>query len=112
MRRSDLTSLGLHEKLFLLAVARFFKENEQAYVSLSEIERAYGVVCEEVNEKPNGHTQIWNYAQYLSSLGIIKIEVAASTARGRSTQISLPSIPATELDKELSMLLGEKTGRL
>jgi len=105
VRRSDLASLGLHEKLFLLAVARFFKENEQAYASLSEIEKAYAVVCEEAEEKPNSHTQIWNYAQFLSSLGIIKIEVATSTARGRSTQVSLPSIPAVELEKELSTVL-------
>src|SRR5208337_2611659 len=78
MRRSDLASLGLHQKLFLLAVARFFKENEQAYASLSEVEKAYEVVCEEFNQKANSHTQIWNYAQYLSSLGVIKIEVASS----------------------------------
>ena len=110
MRRSDLTSLGLHEKLFLLAVARFFKENEQAYASLFEVEKAYEVVCEEFNEKPISHTQVWNYAQYLSSMGIIKVEVASSTARGRSTQISLPSTPAFELEKELSTSLAAGKG--
>lgn len=111
MRRSDLASLGLHEKLFLLAVARFFKENEQAYASLSEVEKAYEVVCEEFNVKTCGHTQIWNYAQYLSSLGIIKIEVAAVTSRGRSTQVSLPSIPAFQLEKELTASLAAEKGR-
>jgi len=111
MRRSDIASLGLHQKLFLLAVARFFKENEQAYVALSEVEKSYEVVCEEFNEKTNSHTQIWNYAQYLSSLGIIKTEVASSTTRGRSTQISLPSIPAFELEKELSAALAQEKGR-
>jgi cell division control protein 6 len=110
-RRSDLTSLGLHEKLFLLAVARYFKDSEKAYVSLSEIEKTYAVVCEEFNERLNGHTQVWNHARFLSSLGIIKVEVAASTARGRSTQVSLPSIPASELEKELSASLStEKRG--
>ena len=76
LRRSELLSLGLHEKLFLLAVARYFKENEQAFVSLSEIEKAYAVACEEFGETPNGHTQIWNYAQYFSKLGVLKTEVA------------------------------------
>ena len=66
LRRSELSSLGLHEKLFLLAVARYFKENEQAFVSLSEVEKAYAVACEEFGETPNGHTQIWNYAQYFA----------------------------------------------
>ena len=110
-RRSDLTSLGLHEKLFLLAVARHFKDSEQAYASLSDVEKTYAVVCEEFNEKLNGHTQVWNHARFLSSLGIIKVEVANSTKRGRSTQVSLPSIPASELEKELSASLSaEKSG--
>lgn len=111
VRRSDLASLGLHQKLFLLAVARFFKENEQAYASLSEVEKTYRIVCEEFSEKPNSHTQIWVYAQYLSSLGIIRIEVSSSTTRGRSTQVSLPSIPAVELEKELSANLTQHIGR-
>ncbi|MGA3112465.1 MAG: ORC1-type DNA replication protein [Candidatus Bathyarchaeia archaeon] len=111
MRRSDLASLGLHERLFLLAVARFFKENDQAYALLTEVETVYGVICEEFDRKPNSHTQIWNYAQYLSSMGIIKIEVASSTARGRSTQVSLPAIPAVELEKELNASLTAERGR-
>jgi archaeal cell division control protein 6 len=111
VRRSDLASLGPHEKLFLLAIARFFKENDQAYASLIEVEKAYEVICEEFDQKPNSHTQIWNYAQYLSSMGIIKIEVASSTARGRSTQVSLPAIPAVELEKELNASLAAEKGR-
>jgi cell division control protein 6 len=106
-----LASLGLHERLFLLAVARFFKENDQAYALLTEVETVYGVICEEFDRKPNSHTQIWNYAQYLSSMGIIKIEVASSTARGRSTQVSLPAIPAVELEKELNASLTAERGR-
>ncbi len=31
VKRSDLARLSLHEKMFLLAIARYFKENEQAY---------------------------------------------------------------------------------
>lgn len=111
LRRSELVSLGLHEKLFLLAVARFFKENEQAYAPLTEVEKAYMVVCEEFGEEPNSHTQVWNYAQFLSSLGILKTVVATSTVRGRSTQVSLPSIPAFELEKELSASLEVEKGR-
>ncbi len=105
LRRSELTSMGLHERMFLLAVARFFKENEQAYVSLSEAEKAYSVVCEEFDEIPNGHTQIWNYAQYLSKMGVIKTEVATAETRGRTTRLSLPAIPAMELEHELMVSL-------
>ncbi len=105
-KRSDLTGLGIHEKMFLLGIARFFKENEQAYASLSDVEKSYQIVCEEFNLKPNGHTQLWNYAQFLSSLGILKTEV--SMAKGRSTHVSLLSIPAVKLEKELSFSLQEE----
>ena len=111
VRRSELAGLSFHEKLFLLAIARYFKENEQAYAQLSEVEKTYAVICEEFNEKPNSHTQVWNYAQFLSSLGILKTEVATSTVRGRSTQVSLLSIPAFELEKELSASLEAEKGR-
>ncbi len=111
VRRSELAGLSLHEKLFLLAIARYFKENEQAYAPLSEVEKTYAVICEEFNEKPHSHTQVWNYAQFLSSLGILKTEVATSTTRGRSTQVSLLSIPAFELEKELSVSLEVEKGR-
>ena len=112
LRRSELSGLGLHEKLFLLAVARYFKENEQAYVSLSEVEKAYAVACEEFGETPNGHTQIWNYAQYLSKLGVLKTEVATAQTRGRTTRLSLPTIPAGELEKELTASLQAEKGRV
>jgi cell division control protein 6 len=111
LRRSELSALGLHEKLFLLAVARYFKENEQAYVSLSEVEKAYGVICEEFDETPNGHTQIWNYAKYLSKLGVLKTEVATAEIRGRTTRISLHTIPAGELERELAASLQHEKGR-
>jgi len=102
IRRSELASLGLHEKLFLLGVARFFKESQSAYASLSEVEQAYAVVCEEFGEQPHTHTQLWKYVQFLSALGILKTEVTTAATRGRSTRISLPSVPAYELEKELS----------
>jgi archaeal cell division control protein 6 len=112
LRRSELAALGLHEKMFLLAVARYFKQqNEQAYALLSEIEKTYGVVCEEFGELANSHTQVWKYAQFLSSLKILKLEVESSIKRGRSTQVSLLSIPAFELEKELSVSLEQDRRR-
>jgi len=109
--RSELARLGLHEKMFLLAVARYFKqENEQAYALLSEVEKNYAVICEEMSEQPNSHTQLYNYAQFLSSMKILKLEVGSSVTRGRSTKLSLLSIPAHELEKELSGALEQEKG--
>jgi cell division control protein 6 len=107
LRKSELASLGLHEKLFLLGVARIFNESQKAYASLVEVEKAYGVVCEEFDEQPHSHTQLWKHAQFLSALGILKTEVMSTGARGRSTRVSLPAIPAAELEKELSAALEE-----
>ena len=108
LRKNELASLGLHEKLFLLGAARFFKGNQRAYASLSEIEGAYAVVCEEHGEQPHSHTQLWKYVQLLSALGILKAEVAEAGTRGRSTRVSLPSVPAYELEKELSAALEKR----
>jgi len=108
LRRSELASLGLHEKLFLLGAARFFKENQRVYASLSEIEKSYAVVCEELDEQPHSHTQLWKYVQLLSALGILKAEVAEAGVRGRSTRVSLPAVPAYELEKELSAALEKR----
>jgi cell division control protein 6 len=105
IRKGELASMGLHEKLFLLAVARVFKESQRAYASLLEVEKVYAVVCEEYDEEANSHTQLWKYAQLLSNLGVLKSEVSSVSGRGRSTCISLQLIPATELEKELSAAL-------
>jgi cell division control protein 6 len=108
IQRSELASLGFHEKLFLLGAARFFKENQRAYASLSEIEEGYAVVCEEFGEQPHSHTQLWKYVQLFSALGILKAEVAEAGVRGRSTRVSLPAVPAYELEKELSAAVEER----
>lgn len=105
MRKSDLATLGLHEKLFLLGIARIFKEGQKAYISLTDAEQAYAVVCEEFNMKPHSHTQLWKYLQTLSGVGIVETEVSGADNRGRSTLIYLSRIPIHELEKELSVLL-------
>lgn len=105
MRKSELANLGFHEKLFLLGIARLFRESRKAYVSLSEAEQCYAVVCEESGEQPLSHTQLWKYLQSLSSLGVVKTEVSAVGSRGRSTLVCLPKISADDLEKELSVLL-------
>ncbi len=105
VRKSELNMLSYHEKLFLLGAARIFKGNQRTYASLSEIEEGYAVVCEEFGEKPHSHTQLWKYVQLFSALGIFKTEVAATGTRGRATRVSLPSVPAYELEKELSATL-------
>jgi cell division control protein 6 len=105
MRKNELASLSSHEKLFLLGIARVFKESQKACISLVDARQAYSIVCEEFDVKSHSHTQLWKYLKTLSALGILKTEVSATDSRGRSTLIHLPKIPAYELEKELSVLL-------
>jgi hypothetical protein len=49
--------------------------------------------------------------QYLAKLGVLKAEVGTVETRGRTNRISLPTIPAVELEREMSeSLKQEKSG--
>jgi cell division control protein 6 len=105
LRRSEIASLGLHEKIFLLGIARLFKTSQAAHVPFSEAERAYAIICEELGEKPHSHTQLWKYLQNFAMMGIVKTEISTIGNRGRATIIYLPRTPADELEKALSDIL-------
>lgn len=107
---SELERLGLPEKLFLLGAAEVFSENSEVYATLTEIEKAYAVACEEYEEKPVSHTQLWKYLQKLSTIGFLKSEVSGDGTRGRSTVVYMPFVSAEELTKALRFLL-EKGNR-
>jgi len=106
VRRDTVSSLGLHEKLFLLGVARLFKQTGAAYLPMGEAEKAYAIVCEEYGEKQRGHTQLWKYVRVLSASDIIRAEPSSVGHRGKTTMISMPRVPASDLERELSKLLG------
>jgi len=105
IRKDVIAELGLHEKLFLLGIARRFKLTDAAYISMGEAEEAYAVVCEEFGEKRRKHTQLWKYARELSAWDIIKVQPSGVGHRGKTTLISLPRLPASELERELSRFL-------
>jgi len=110
VKKSDIAALSFHEKLLLLGVARFFRENEdRAYATLTEVEREYAVACEEFEVQPHTHTQLWKYLQTLSAIGVIRKTVSRAGQRGRTTRIYLPGVSVHQLEKELfSMLEGER----
>jgi archaeal cell division control protein 6 len=103
-KRGDLDSLGLHEKLLLLGIARLFKNSQKGYASIAEVEQAYAVACEEYAKQPKTYSQIWRYIQYLTQIGVLKTDLAPAD-RGQVTRVFLPSIPTVELEKQLSVLL-------
>jgi cell division control protein 6 len=107
VRRDMIPEFGFHEKLFLLGVARHFKQTDSAYMSMGDAEEAYALACEEYSEKQRGHTQIWKYVKVLSESGIIETMVSGVGQRGKTTIISLPRVPASDLEQEISKLLSQ-----
>jgi len=105
VRRDMIPERSLHEKLFLLGVARHFKQTDAAYMSMGEAEEAYALACEEYGTKSRGHTQIWKYVKALSSAGIIETTVSGVGQRGKTTFIGLPRVPASDLEQELDKIL-------
>jgi len=108
VRRDMIPEFSLHEKLFLLGVARHFKQTESAYVSMGEAEEAYALVCEEYGETQRGHTQLWKYVQALSASGIIETMVSGVGQRGKTTLIGLSRVPASDLEQELVKVLSRE----
>lgn len=105
IRREVLLELSPHRKLLLLAVCRLLKPSEEAYVTTGTLEERYGLVCEEYNQVPRSHTQVWSYIQDLVGLGILTAKISGEGHRGKTTLIGLPDIPAAVLERELELQL-------
>ena len=71
LRGEYIAALSSHEKYMLLALARILEESQEAYANMGTVEREYKAVCEEYDDKPRKHTQIWKYARGLGAIGVI-----------------------------------------
>ncbi|MEM2936189.1 MAG: ORC1-type DNA replication protein [Candidatus Bathyarchaeia archaeon] len=105
IRRDTVYSLGVHEKLFLLGLVRRFSQTGGPFMSMGEAEEAYAIACEEYGEKRRGYTQLWKYVKELSALGIIRTRPSGTGYRGKTTLLSLPKVPASDLERELTKAL-------
>ncbi len=101
--KSQLAELDLQRKLFLIATARALKK--KAYAGTGDVEKIYAVVCEEYNESARGHTQFWKYIKDLDANGLISTRKSGKGFVGTTTLISLPDIPASELEKMLLKMI-------
>ena len=110
VEKSVLRALNLHAKIFLLALARLFRFTDEPYISMGEAEETYRAVCEELRQEPRKHTQVWKYVQELAKLQLISARPSGPGMRGRTTLIGLSSVPAEELERELTKMLEEELG--
>ena len=98
-----LKQLDKPKKLVLLAIAR--KIRKKTNLTMGELEGAYEVVCEEFDEKPRAHTQLWKYVRELDALGLIDTKLSGEGVVGKTTLISLPEIPAKILTDNIERSL-------
>ncbi len=105
LRAEEIRQLSHHEQLVLLGIARHFRHSREPHATTGEVELSYQVVCEEYGEEPRGHTQFWKYLGQLSSLDAVSSALYASE-KGRTQLISLSKIPAEELEREVTRILG------
>jgi cell division control protein 6 len=75
---------------------------------MGEAEEGYEIICEEYGEAPRGHTQLWKYVKNLSVIGILEKKISGAGRRGKTTLISLPRVPASDLEQELTNALRDK----
>jgi cell division control protein 6 len=92
--------LSLHERLTLLAVARFFRISTAPHATTGEVEQLYKVACEERGEVPRAHTQFWKYLENLKATGIITSKID-SGSQGRTQLITLGKVSADDLEREV-----------
>lgn len=104
--REILTSLSKHHLLLLIAIARKFKKTNNLYVSFKNVIPCYLSLCEEYDIVPRKYTQLWEYLKELELNGLIALVTSQKGKRGRSTSISLESIPANLLEKEVLNFIG------
>ncbi|MCS7133118.1 MAG: ORC1-type DNA replication protein [Nitrososphaeria archaeon] len=104
IRREHLEYLDQHEQLILLALSRGLQEG-QAYLTTSELNQYYRLICEEYSIQPKAYTRFWEHLQRLDDLGIIRINVRSEGMKGRRSYISIPGIPVSILQRELESIL-------
>ncbi|MFX0134910.1 MAG: ORC1-type DNA replication protein [Candidatus Hodarchaeota archaeon] len=96
-----INSLTVDQKLLLLTIARQFKHEEKAYLTMKEVENGYILICEEYQIKAKKHTKIWEDIQELSNLGIINSKISGPGIRGKTTLIGLLDVPSETIEHNL-----------
>jgi len=105
LRGEYIAALSSHEKYMLLALARILEESQEAYANMGTVEREYKAVCEEYDDKPRKHTQIWKYARGLGAIGVIAASKSGEGVRGKTTLLGLQNIPASTMREQLEAAL-------
>lgn len=109
-KKEELTYLGRHQRLILMAISNLLKKSDSAYVTIGEVEKSYDALCEDMGLAANHHTQLWNDVNELSRKGIIQTQISGKGMRGRTTMIGLSLVSAEQLVDELKGMVADVRG--
>ncbi len=98
--REKLQGLEHHKTIVLIALARLLKK--RAFTTTGDLEEMYQIICEETEEKPRGHTQVWHYLNDLEAKGIITKKTIHKGSDGTTTELTLLDMTSSDLEKYLS----------
>jgi cell division control protein 6 len=98
--REKLQGLEHHKTIVLLALARLLKK--RAYTTTGDLEEMYQIICEETEQRPRGHTQVWHYLNDLEAKGIITKKKLHKGSDGTTTELTLLDMTSTDLENYLS----------
>ncbi len=98
----------LHELMILLAIIRLLRRTGQTYVKMGDVEREYEMVCEEFDQQPRRHTQVYGYIMNLKKANVIDARTSGKGLRGRTTLISIHYGPLDLLEQYVVDLIQKK----
>jgi len=101
-----LESLDKHKLILLLSIVRALRAYGKSFITRTQLEEYYRVVCEEYYERPRRTTQLLRYLKDLGRElhGIVEVEVSGKNQRGRSTRIRV-NVPLDTLEKRIIQFL-------
>lgn len=99
----SIEQLNIHEQVMLLSASRLLKRS--AYCSTGELEDEYKALCEQINKRPLGHTQFWQYMKELDAFGLISTKKSGKGTVGNTTLITIEDVPVSELIEYLERML-------
>lgn len=102
---TKLQAMPKHPLLVLLALARRLQKDQSAYATTGNVEKAYGVVCEEFGETARGHTQFWKYLNQLRDAGFLLSRLSGKGHAGTTQLLSIPDAPAAAVAAKVSEMV-------
>ena len=88
-----LAFLNFQQLLVLQAIVTLLQYSKKKQLNLMEIKEKYEELCSTYIVRPRSNTQIWECLQNLKNNHLIHIKINSKNTRGRSSLISLDSIP-------------------